>query len=204
MTKEPHLNIAAPDSPARLIRQARLALELTQAQLAAQLHVSAKAVSKWERDAGRPDAALIPALAGALGLSSSALLSGSARRNPPDPGNMKRIRFCQCPECGAIAALSGKPEITCCARQLIPMKAVPADAAHTLTITDVETEKLARWSHPMDKAHHLTFLAVIGDDCVHIVRLYPEGAQERRLPRIPYARYACACSQEPGTLYISK
>lgn len=187
-----------------LIRRQRLAIGLTQAALAARIHVSAAAVSKWERGAGTPDPAIAVALSRELGLSSDALLTGLAVSNPHDGGNMKRIQFYQCPDCGALLTATGRPEITCCGRRLTPMQALTADDAHALTITDVETEKLVQWSHPMEKAHHLTFLAAVGYDSVHIVRLYPEGAQEHRLPRIPWAKYVCGCSQEPGTLYVHK
>lgn len=190
--------------PGALIRRARLALSLTQAQLAESLHVTAKAVSKWERGAGQPDAGLIPALSQALGLSAESLLTGCVTPNPPDGGNMKRIAFFQCPQCGNLLTATGRAEISCCARRLTPMKPTPADDAHRLSISDIETEKLAAWTHPMDKAHHLTFIAVIGDDSVHIIRLYPEGAQEHRLPRIPWAVFACGCTEAPGTLFITR
>jgi len=194
----------APQSTGQMIRQARLSLHFTQAQLAERLHVSAKAISKWERCAGLPDASLIPALADVLGLSPDALLRGSIRPNPPDGGNMKRIRFYQCPQCGNLLTATGSPEVNCCGHRLTPMRPTPADDAHALTITDVETEKLLAWTHPMDKGHHLTFVAAIGYDCVHIVRLYPEGAQEHRLPRIPWAKYVCGCTEAPEVLFVSK
>ncbi len=44
----------------------------------------------------------------------------------------------------------------------------------------------------------------VGHDSVHIVRLYPEGAQEHRMPRIPWARYVCGCSDERGVLFLSQ
>ncbi len=52
-----------------LIRQARLARRLTQKELAERLHVTDKAVSKWERDVCRPDIALLEPLSQELGLS---------------------------------------------------------------------------------------------------------------------------------------
>ncbi len=85
---------------AQLIRQRRKELGLTQAALAERIQISAKAVSKWERAAGMPDAALIPALSLALGMSADSLLCGRVETNPPDGGNMKRIKFYQCPNCG--------------------------------------------------------------------------------------------------------
>ena len=189
---------------AQLIRQRRKELGLTQEALAAHIHVSAKAVSKWERAAGLPDASIVPTLSEALGLSADGLLSGQVSPNPPDGGNMKRIKFYQCPDCGNILTASSKAELSCCGRRLTPMTISPSDEAHRLIITDVETEKLLTWGHPMEKAHHLTFLAAVGYDCVHIVRLYAEGAQEHRLPRIPWAKYYCGCTEQPCVLYESK
>ena len=189
---------------AQLIRQRRKELHLTQAALAECIHVSAKAVSKWECAAGLPAASIIPALAEALGVSAASLLQGRVETNPPDGGNMKRIKFYQCPECGNILTATGKAELSCCGRQLSPMTVTPADEKHRLTITDIETEKLLTWAHPMDKSCHLTFLAAVGYESVHIVRLYAEGAQEHRLPRIPWAKYYCGCTDTPGILYESK
>lgn len=51
-----------------LIRQARLARGLTQRELAERLHVTDKAVSKWERDICRPDIALLEPLSRELDL----------------------------------------------------------------------------------------------------------------------------------------
>lgn len=186
-----------------LIRRRRQELGLTQAALAKRIHVSAKAVSKWETAAGLPDAALVPALSEALGVSADSLLLGQIRQNPPDGGNMKRISFYQCPDCGNILTATGKAALSCCGRRLSPMQIRPADDAHRLMIADIETEKLLTWQHPMEKGHHLTFLAAVGYDCVHIVRLYPEGAQEHRLPRIPWAKYFCGCTEDMTTLYQS-
>ena len=188
---------------AQLIRQRRKELHLTQAALAERIHVSAKAVSKWERAAGLPDASIVPTLSMALGVSAESLLQGRVENNPPDGGNMKRIKFYQCPDCGNILTATGKAELSCCGRRLTPMT-VAMDENHRLAIADVEDEKLLTWTHPMEKAHHLTFLAAVGYDCVHIVRLYAEGAQEHRLPRIPCAKYYCGCTECPDILFESK
>lgn len=192
------------ESTGTLIQRARLEKGLTQARLAERLHVSAKAVSKWERGAGMPDAAIVPALSGALGVSAQALLSGCVTSNPTDGGNMKRIRFYRCPACGNLLTATGNPDISCCSRHLTPLTVTPADEAHRLTITDVEDEKLVQWQHPMEKAHSLTFLAEVGYDSVHIVRLYPEGAQEHRLPRMAGGKFFCGCSQEPDKLFVCR
>ena len=55
------------------ILQRRKALDLTQEELAGRIGVSAQAISNWERGASLPDAALIPPLAEALGVSTDEL-----------------------------------------------------------------------------------------------------------------------------------
>lgn len=46
-----------------LIKKLRLERRMTQAQLARELTVSDKTVSKWERGAGCPDISLLPSIA---------------------------------------------------------------------------------------------------------------------------------------------
>lgn len=63
---------------AQFIAQRRKDLGLTQRALAQQLHVTDKAVSKWERGLSCPDILLVPELARALGVSTAQLLDGGA------------------------------------------------------------------------------------------------------------------------------
>ena len=58
------------------IRDRRLALGLTQQQLADKLGITDKAVSKWERGISYPDITLLRRLADALAVSVSELLGG--------------------------------------------------------------------------------------------------------------------------------
>ena len=59
----------------RFIAQRRKERNLTQRELAEALHVTDKAVSKWERGAGCPDISLLEPLAEALELSVDQLLT---------------------------------------------------------------------------------------------------------------------------------
>lgn len=59
-----------------LIAAARKEQNMTQKELAAALHVSDRAVSKWERGAGFPDISLLEPLADALGQGVLDLLRG--------------------------------------------------------------------------------------------------------------------------------
>lgn len=60
----------------RTISTHRKALGLTQMQLAAQLQVSNRTVSKWENGDGFPDISLLPGLAAALDITVDELLTG--------------------------------------------------------------------------------------------------------------------------------
>ena len=57
-----------------MIRQMREKKNMTQEDLAAQLFVSSKAVSKWETGQGLPDISLLEPLAKALDISCEELL----------------------------------------------------------------------------------------------------------------------------------
>lgn len=58
------------------LQQLRKENQLTQKELASQLHVTDKAVSKWERDLSAPDISLLIPLAQILGVSTTELLQG--------------------------------------------------------------------------------------------------------------------------------
>lgn len=60
----------------RIISTHRKGLGLTQMQLAAQLQVSNRTVSKWENGDGFPDISLLPGLAAALDITIDELLTG--------------------------------------------------------------------------------------------------------------------------------
>lgn len=61
-----------------LINYLRIKKALTQKQLAAQINVSDKAVSKWERGDGCPDVGILPKLAEVLETDVDSLLKGGA------------------------------------------------------------------------------------------------------------------------------
>ena len=67
-----------------LIAAARKERNMTQKELGKALHVSDRAVSKWERGAGFPDISLLEPLADALGLGVLDLLRGE-RGTRPEP-----------------------------------------------------------------------------------------------------------------------
>ena len=66
---------------AQTIKRLREAKGVTQAELAEQIGVSSKAVSKWETSKGLPDISLIEPLSHALGVSVMELMSGETVKN---------------------------------------------------------------------------------------------------------------------------
>lgn len=78
-----------------LIAQARKDRELTQKELAERLHVSAQAVSKWERGLSCPDIGSLEPLAEELGLTVTELLSGQRGEEPKEELVRDSLRFGQ-------------------------------------------------------------------------------------------------------------
>lgn len=60
----------------RFIAELRKEKKITQKDLAEQLHITDKAVSKWERGLSYPDITLLTSIAGILGVTTSELLNG--------------------------------------------------------------------------------------------------------------------------------
>ena len=69
----------------RRIAARRRALGMTQRELAERLHVTDRAVSRWERDVGAPDFSLLAPLAYALEIGVDELLTGRRDRPPEQP-----------------------------------------------------------------------------------------------------------------------
>ena len=162
------------------IRSLREIKGMTQEELAARIHVSAKAVSKWETGKGFPDVSLLEPLATALGLSVIELLSGCTVRNRNLSANMLRSRLYVCPVCGNIIRAAGEAVISCCGITLPPLEAEDADKEHRILTEVVEDEYFASVDHPMTKEHYISFLMAVSDRGSQFVKLYPEGNAEAR------------------------
>lgn len=105
-----------------LIRRLRLEQGMTQLALAERLGVSDKAVSKWERGCGAPDLSILPLLSQALEVDTDTLLRGDLEANDLTNGNLKRMRFYLCPECGNLLISQENADISCCGRRLSPLE----------------------------------------------------------------------------------
>lgn len=163
------------------IKKLREAKALTQLQLADEIGVTAKAVSKWETAKGLPDISLIESLARALGVSVMELMSGETVINKNASSNMLLSKFYVCPVCGNIIHTTGETVISCCGISLPALEAEELDTDHRVIIENVEDEKFITVEHEMSKSHYISFIAYVTTDRVQLVKLYPEGNAETRM-----------------------
>ena len=162
------------------IRRLREQRGITQAELAEQIGVSSKAVSKWETAKGLPDISLMEPLSKALGISVTELMSGNPVVNKNVSANILRSKFYVCPICGNIIRSVGDAFISCCGVTLPPLEAEVPDDHHPITIEKVEDEIFVTVQHPMTKTHFISFMAYLTSDRAQFVKLYPEGNAETR------------------------
>jgi DNA-binding XRE family transcriptional regulator len=179
-----------------IIRHLRTQKGMTQLELAEKIHVTDRAVSKWERGEGCPDITLVHALAAVLGVSESTLLAGSFDENEKDTGNMKHVKFFICPVCGSIFTGTGDPSISCCGRTLFPQQIHDADRQHILNIQTSDDEFCITFTHSMEKSHYLSFIAYSTGDTLLIKRLYAEQSGELTMPRMRGGRFIFGCTRD--------
>ena len=163
------------------IRQLRESRAMTQADLAEQIGVSSKTVSKWETGKGLPDISLLQPLAQALGVSVIELMNGEPVKNRNISGNLLRSKFYVCPICGNVIHCMGETVVSCCGVTLPALEPEEPDEAHVLQREPVEDEQFLTMDHPMTKEHYISFVAYVTTDRVQLVKLYPEGNAQCRL-----------------------
>lgn len=173
---------------------------MTQKQLAQQLHITDKAVSKWERGLGCPDVSLLAKLSQVLGADLTALLSGTLPNDETAGGNMKKATYYVCPVCGGITMTTGQAELSCCGRKLAALAPQKAAENEKLHLEKVEDEWFITTSHPMTKDHHIAFVAFAAGDRVQLIRQYPEWDLQLRIPARGHGTLLWYCT-EHGLFY---
>ena len=167
-----------------MIRQMREQKKMTQEELANRLHVSSKAVSKWETGQGLPDISLLEPLAKALDISIIELFSGENVVNRNRASNMLKNVCYVCPVCGNVILAMGQAVVSCCGIPLPPLLAEnaedDADPMHAIYAAYDDGEYYVALDHPMEKDHYITFLMAVSDFGCQTVKLYPEGSAEAR------------------------
>ena len=155
---------------------------ITQKQLAEQLFISDKTVSKWETGKGLPDITLLEPLAKALHVSGPELISGTAVTNRNRTANMLKTQWYVCPLCGNVISAAGEGAFHCCGIALPPLVPEEPDESHAISVECMDGEYFVRMEHPMTKSHYLSFFAAVTSERVTLVKLYPEQEPGTRLP----------------------
>ena len=180
----------------KLISTLRKEKDMTQKQVADLMNISDKAISKWERGLGCPDVSLLPELSQILGVNIEGILLGTMQTNETVGGNMKKVKFYVCQECGNVITATGGGEISCCGRKLAALTAKPADESHRLNVQEIENDYYITFSHDMSKDYHVGFVAYVTWDRVLLINLYPEQNPEVRFPRMQKGKIYFYCSND--------
>jgi len=183
-----------------LIRRLRREKNMTQLQLAKELHISDKAVSKWERGLGCPDVSLLGKLAEVFAVDLKGLLSGEIKNNDISRGNMKKTKFYVCPLCGNLLLAMEKAELSCCGRKLKPIQPQKAAAEEKLSVELIDNDYFISSVHPMSKEHYITFVALLTGDSIMLRKQYPEWDLQVRIPTFARGMLLWHCSQH-GLFY---
>lgn len=184
----------------KLIRSLRQERGLTQLGLAEQMHISDKAVSKWERGLGCPDVSLLPELSAILGVPLEGLLAGELDENELVGGNMKKLKFYVCPQCGNILTATAEAAVSCCDKKLAAMQPVKAAEGEKLAVEHIENDYFVTSAHAMSKEHYITFVALLTGDTLLLRKQYPEWNLQARIPRIGHGMLVWHCSRH-GLFY---
>ena len=183
-----------------VLRALRRELGLTQRQAAERLGVTDKAVSKWERGLGCPDVSLLPQLSQLFQVDLARLLQGDLAPNELVGGNMKKLKYYACPECGGLTFCTGDAEVSCCGRKLSPLEAKKAGEGEKLTVEGVENDWYITGDHPMRKEDYVSFVAFATGDRLQVVKQYPEWDLQTRIPGRNHGMLLWY-SQKQGLLY---
>lgn len=183
-----------------LICELRKGKGLTQKELGDLLHVSDKAVSKWERGLGCPEVSLLPRLSGILGVAAEKLLSGELGKNVFEGGNMKQSKFYICPLCGNLLISAQGAEISCCGRTLEASDPKKAEDEEKLSVERIENDYFITSEHEMAKEHHISFVALLTGDTLILRRQYPEWDLQVRIPQVGHGMLIWHCVKH-GTFY---
>ncbi len=183
-----------------LIRRLRKEKQMTQLQLAMQLHISDKTVSKWERGLGCPDVSLIGQLSGIFEVDIQNLLAGELSTNGVLGGNLKRIKFYVCPNCGNLVYALTDLSVTCCGKKMKPITPVKASEEEKLSVQVVENDFFVSSQHEMTREHYISFVALLTSDTIMLKKQYPEWNLQVRIPVFAHGRLIWYCNKH-GLFY---
>ena len=184
----------------QLIRELRKERHMTQVQLAEQLHVSDKTVSKWETGKGGPELSLLTEISKIFEIDLQNLLAGELNRNQLRSINLRKVKLYICPTCGNVVTATSEAAVSCCGRKLKEATPTKASQDEKLMVELVENDFFVTSQHEMTKEHYISFVALLTADAIIMRKQYPEWDLSVRIPRIAHGRLLWYCSRH-GLFY---
>lgn len=178
-----------------LIYRLRREKQMTQQQVAERLCVSNKAVSKWERGLGCPEVSLLPELSKVFAVDLEKLLSGELDANDTQGGNMKKLKFYVCQNCGNLITAMAETSISCCGKKLSEIEPRKAEEDKKFTVEMIENDYFITSEHEMTREHYITFIALVTGDSIMLRKQYPEWDVQVRIPAFGHGRLLWYCSK---------
>lgn len=185
----------------KLIFQLRKENHMTQLQLADQMNISDKAVSKWERGLGCPELSLLPDLSRIFNVDLEKLLSGELNANEIQGGNMKKMHFYICPTCGNMITAMTDTKISCCGKKVKALQPQIANDNDKLNVETIENDFYITTNHAMDREHYIAFITLLTGDSILLKKQYPEWELQVRIPIFAHGRLLWYCNKH-GLFYM--
>lgn len=183
-----------------LIYELRKEKNMTQKQVADLMNISDKTISKWERGLGCPDISLLPQLSQIFGVSIEGILAGELNINQLVGGNMRKLKFYVCQQCGNLLTATGEGSVSCCGKTLEPETPKKVEAEHELKIEEIDGELYVTSDHEMTKEHYISFAAFVTGDTILMSKQYPEWHMQFRFPKIKHGKLYLHCTKH-GLFY---
>ncbi|MDD6481638.1 MAG: helix-turn-helix domain-containing protein [Lachnospiraceae bacterium] len=184
-----------------LICRLRKENHMTQLQLAQQMNISDKTVSKWERGLGCPELSLLPELSRIFNVDLEKLLSGELDANEILGGNMKKMHFYVCPVCGNVVTAIADTSISCCGKKLKALQPQKANDQDKLQVEIIENDYYITANHAMEREHYIAFVALLTGDSMMLRKQYPEWELQVRIPVFAHGRLFWYCNRH-GLFYM--
>ncbi|MBR3182261.1 MAG: helix-turn-helix domain-containing protein [Eggerthellaceae bacterium] len=109
-----------------------------------------------------------------MGIVLPSLKRWSSVKNENKSSNVAKSKFYTCPSCGNVIWSMGEVACTCCGKPLESLVATKPDEMHEAMIEVSDGCQVVSIDHPMNKEHHIRFIACVVDDSIRIKWLYPE------------------------------
>ncbi len=167
-----------------LIKSLRQERKMTQKEVGDAVNVSDKTVSKWECGAGCPDITLLSSLSKLFSVDIEGLLSGNLKKDDKQGGNMRRIKFYVCSQCGNIMTNTGDAVISCCGRKLEPLQVKENSDENLVEFSDSDDEICLKLNHEMSKNDFVRFVAWVSFDTCIVKKLYAEQEALVLFPKV--------------------